>query len=112
MRTVDVVTWMATSFRTSDFVVLKMDVEGAEYPIFEKLALPSASHCNESTISEALISDAGVQLPSDPRLANLACRICSIPTFLPNMPPPNTAPPPNRPHGAHSKQSERFFQNL
>jgi hypothetical protein len=38
VRTVDVVTWMATSFRTSDFVVLKMDVEGAEYPIFEKLA--------------------------------------------------------------------------
>lgn len=38
VRTVDVVTWMASSFRTSDFVVLKMDVEGAEYSIFEKLA--------------------------------------------------------------------------
>ena len=30
--------WLAASFTEADFVVVKMDVEGAEYPILEKLA--------------------------------------------------------------------------
>ena len=36
-QVVDVASWIRDSFRAEDHVVLKMDVEGFEYPIFDKL---------------------------------------------------------------------------
>ena len=35
--TVDLVTWMVSSFSKKDYVVVKMDVEGAEFPILKNL---------------------------------------------------------------------------
>ena len=40
---VDVVSWLARSFREEDFVVLKMDVEGAEIDIVPRLIATNAS---------------------------------------------------------------------
>lgn len=37
VRTFDVASWMAISFSYSDFIVVKMDVEGAEFPVLRKL---------------------------------------------------------------------------
>ena len=37
MRVVDFVAWLKRSFAPADWVVVKMDIEGAEYPIFERL---------------------------------------------------------------------------
>ena len=41
--TVDVVSWLQRSFTLDDFVVLKMDVEGAEMDIVPKLLATNAS---------------------------------------------------------------------
>ena len=43
VRKVDVVQWMRTSFTEADFVVLKMDVEGAEIDIVPKLLATNTS---------------------------------------------------------------------
>ena len=37
VRTVDIATWIAESFTKDDFLFIKMDIEGAEYAISEKL---------------------------------------------------------------------------
>ena len=37
VRVIDFVAWLKRSFTPADWVVVKMDIEGAEYPIFERL---------------------------------------------------------------------------
>jgi len=44
VRVVDTAAWLARSFRADDMVVLKIDVEGGEWPFFARLAQLGATH--------------------------------------------------------------------
>lgn len=79
---VDVVSWLQRSFHEDDFVLIKMDVEGAERSIIPKLLATNASRLVDVLLWECHMKWRGQQVPgSNPvscRLASSECVACDV----------------------------------